>query len=165
MLSHFSRSDSVRPHRRQPTRLPRPWDSPRKKTGLLSSPGFCFVVVSWKVLSLKITNDGTFLVVQGLRIRLPITARDVGSIPGQGTKMIPRATGQLSLRITTTELVCLGAHKPQLEKPSCCNEEPAQLTKKRYRDGKQRTLNTEYLTPIRMATIKKTKKNNVLTRK
>ena len=26
-------SDSVRPHRRQPTRLPRPWDSPGKKTG------------------------------------------------------------------------------------------------------------------------------------
>ena len=27
-------SDSVRPHRRQPTRLPRPWDSPVKNTGL-----------------------------------------------------------------------------------------------------------------------------------
>ena len=26
-------SDSVRPHRRQPTRLPRPWDSPGKDTG------------------------------------------------------------------------------------------------------------------------------------
>ena len=26
-------SDSVRPHRRQPTRLPRPWDSPCKNTG------------------------------------------------------------------------------------------------------------------------------------
>ena len=26
-------SDSVRPHRRQPTRLPRPWDSPGKNTG------------------------------------------------------------------------------------------------------------------------------------
>ena len=26
--------DSVRPHRRQPTRLPRPWDSPGKNTGL-----------------------------------------------------------------------------------------------------------------------------------
>ena len=25
--------DSVRPHRRQPTRLPRPWDSPGKNTG------------------------------------------------------------------------------------------------------------------------------------
>ena len=27
-------SDSVRPHRRQPTRLPRPWDSPSKNTGV-----------------------------------------------------------------------------------------------------------------------------------
>ena len=26
-------SNSVRPHRQQPTRLPRPWDSPGKKTG------------------------------------------------------------------------------------------------------------------------------------
>ena len=27
-------SDSVRPHRRQPTRLPHPWDSPSKNTGV-----------------------------------------------------------------------------------------------------------------------------------
>ena len=27
-------SDSVRPHRRQPSRLPRPWDSPGKNTGV-----------------------------------------------------------------------------------------------------------------------------------
>ena len=27
-------SDSVRPHRRQPTSLPRPWDSPGKNTGM-----------------------------------------------------------------------------------------------------------------------------------
>ena len=27
-------SDSVSPHRRQPTRLPRPWDSPGKNTGV-----------------------------------------------------------------------------------------------------------------------------------
>ena len=27
-------SNSVRPHRRQPTRLPRPWDSPDKNTGV-----------------------------------------------------------------------------------------------------------------------------------
>ena len=29
-----SLSDFVRPHRRQPTRLPRPWDSPGKNTGV-----------------------------------------------------------------------------------------------------------------------------------
>ena len=33
LLSRFS-VDSVRPHRRQPTRLPRPWDSPGKNTGV-----------------------------------------------------------------------------------------------------------------------------------
>ena len=27
-------SSSVRPHRRQPTRLPHPWDSPGKNTGV-----------------------------------------------------------------------------------------------------------------------------------
>ena len=27
-------SDSVRPHRRQPTRIPHPWDSPGKNTGV-----------------------------------------------------------------------------------------------------------------------------------
>ena len=27
-------SDSLQPHRRQPTRLPRPWDSPGKNTGV-----------------------------------------------------------------------------------------------------------------------------------
>ena len=35
LLSCFSRVQlSVRPHRRQPTRLPRPWDSPGKNTGV-----------------------------------------------------------------------------------------------------------------------------------
>ena len=34
LLSHFIVSDSVRPHRRLPTRLPRPWDSPGKNTGV-----------------------------------------------------------------------------------------------------------------------------------
>ena len=34
LLSHFSRSDSVRPHRQQPTRLLCPWDSPGKSTGV-----------------------------------------------------------------------------------------------------------------------------------
>ena len=34
LLSHSVVSDSVRPHRRQPTRLPHPWDSPGKNTGV-----------------------------------------------------------------------------------------------------------------------------------
>ena len=34
LLSHPVVSNSVRPHRRQPTRLPRPWDSQGKNTGV-----------------------------------------------------------------------------------------------------------------------------------
>ena len=35
LLLLLSRVSRVRPHRRQPTRLPRPWDSPGKNTGVL----------------------------------------------------------------------------------------------------------------------------------
>ena len=34
LLSRFSRVHPVQPHRRQPTRLPHPWDSPGKNTGV-----------------------------------------------------------------------------------------------------------------------------------
>ena len=40
-------SDPVRPHKRQPTRLPRPWDSPDKNTGV----GFHFLLQCMKVKS------------------------------------------------------------------------------------------------------------------
>ena len=40
-------SDSVRPHRQQPTRLPRPWDSPGKSTGV----GCHFLLQCMKVKS------------------------------------------------------------------------------------------------------------------
>ena len=40
-------SDSVRPHRQKPTRLPRPWDSPGKNTGV----GCHFLLQSMKVKS------------------------------------------------------------------------------------------------------------------
>ena len=42
-------SDSVRPHRRKPTRLPRPWDSPGKNTGV----GCHFLLQCMKVKSEK----------------------------------------------------------------------------------------------------------------
>ena len=42
-------SDSVRPHRRQPTKLPRPWDSPGKNTGV----GCHFLLQTVKVKSLS----------------------------------------------------------------------------------------------------------------
>ena len=40
-------SDSVRPHKWQPIRLPRPWDSPGKNTGV----GFHFLLECMKVKS------------------------------------------------------------------------------------------------------------------
>ena len=40
-------SDSVRPHKQQPTRLPRPWDSPGKNTGV----GCHFLLQCMKVKS------------------------------------------------------------------------------------------------------------------
>ena len=40
-------SDSVQPHRQQPTRLPRPWDSPGKNTGV----GCHFLLQCMKVIS------------------------------------------------------------------------------------------------------------------
>ena len=40
-------SDSVRPHRRQPTKLPHPWDSPGKNTGV----GCHFLLQCMKVKS------------------------------------------------------------------------------------------------------------------
>ena len=40
-------SDSAQPHRRQPTRLPRPWDSPGKNTGV----GCQFLLQCMKVKS------------------------------------------------------------------------------------------------------------------
>ena len=42
-----AKSDSVRPHRQQPTRLPHPWDSPGKNTGV----GFHFLLQCMKVKS------------------------------------------------------------------------------------------------------------------
>ena len=47
LLSCSVMSDSVRPYRQQPTRLPRPWDSPGKNTGV----GCHFLLQCMKVKS------------------------------------------------------------------------------------------------------------------
>ena len=46
-------SDSVQPHRRQPTRLPRPWDSPGKNTGV----GCHFLLQCMKVNSESVSDS------------------------------------------------------------------------------------------------------------
>ena len=45
----------------------------------------------------------------------PSNAGDAGSIPGQGTKILP----QLSPHAATTEPTRSGAHAPQLERENC----------------------------------------------
>ena len=47
LLSRVSHVDSVGPHRRQPTRFPRPWDFPGKNTGV----GCHFLLQGMKVKS------------------------------------------------------------------------------------------------------------------
>ena len=57
---------------------------------------------SWLPTALKIKAQGTSLVVQWLKLRIPIT-RDPGSIPGQGTRShMP----QLKILRVTTETRC-----------------------------------------------------------
>ena len=61
-------SNSVRPHRRQPTRLPRPWDTPGKNAGV----GCHFVLQCMKVKSESEVSQ---------------LCPGMGLIPGQGTKI------------------------------------------------------------------------------
>ena len=57
----------------------------------------------------------------GLMIKNPpCRSGDMGSIPGQGTK-IPHASEQLSPHTTTREPAHSRACAPQQEKPSSCN--------------------------------------------
>ena len=94
-------SDSVRPHRQQPTRLPRPWDSPGMNTGV----GCHFLLQCLKVKSesevaqscptLSDPMDcnlpgssvhGVFQakVLEWVAISFSSNAGDPGSIPGSG---------------------------------------------------------------------------------
>ena len=52
-------------------------------------------------------------------------AGDAGLIPSQETKM-PHAEGQLNPLAATTEPACPGPPVLQPEKPTYCNEDPAQ---------------------------------------
>ena len=52
-------SDSVRPHRRQPTRLPRPWDSPGKNTGV-----GCHFLLQWHISKASVLQHSAFFTVQ-----------------------------------------------------------------------------------------------------
>ena len=78
LLSRFSRSDSLRPHKWQPTRLPCPWDSPGKNTGV----GCYFLLQCMKVkiesevaqscLLVGVFNLFTFKVIIDIRVPIAI---------------------------------------------------------------------------------------------
>ena len=69
-------SDSVRPHRRQPTRLPRPWDSPGKNTGV----GCHFLLQCMKV---KSESEGA----QSLSCTAGVETAAVHSFSAQGKQL------------------------------------------------------------------------------
>ena len=78
-------SDSVRPHRGQPTRLPRPWDSPGKNTGV----GCHFLLQCMKVITIICFGvfPGDSVVKMCLECRSCKRCRIdlwVGKIPGGG---------------------------------------------------------------------------------
>ena len=71
-------SDSVRPHRRHPTRLPRPWDSPGKNTGV----GCHFLqCMKWKV-KVKLLSRVRPLATHGPQPTRPLCPWD---FPGKST--------------------------------------------------------------------------------
>ena len=71
LLSRFSCtvSDSVRPHRQQPTRLRRPWDSPGKNTGM----GCHFLLQCMKVKSESEGAQSCPTLSDPSRVRLLVT--------------------------------------------------------------------------------------------
>ena len=81
-------SDSVRPHRREPTRLPRPWDFPGKNTGV----GCHFLLQCMKVKSesevaqsCPTPSDPMDCSPPGSSVHGTLQAYP-GSVPGQGVK-------------------------------------------------------------------------------
>ena len=63
-------SDSVWSHRRQPTRLPRPWDSPGKNTGM----GCHFLLQCMKVKSESEVAQSCLTVSNPMDYRLPVSS-------------------------------------------------------------------------------------------
>ena len=62
----------VRPHRRQPTRLPSPWDSPGKNTGVGCPVQFNHSAYNWEQIKVHLQNihDNASLSVQLLKKKL-----------------------------------------------------------------------------------------------
>ena len=63
-------SNSVRPHRQQPTRLPRPWDSPGKHTGV----GCHFLLQCMKVKSESEVAQSCLTLSEPMDCSLPVSS-------------------------------------------------------------------------------------------
>ena len=122
-------SYSVRPHRWQPTRLPRPWDSPGKNTGV----GCHCLLRTIMVKSMK-KNVYIWGFPGGSMVKnAPSNAGDLGSIPSLGRSHMLQsnqacAPQLLSLcsRAWDPQLLSLHTLEPVLcNKRSHCNEKPA----------------------------------------
>ena len=88
-------SDSVQPHRRQPTRLHRPWDSPGKNTGVgftnlpkrtvLSGPCMDVVSICWS------TSPPGGQTIQGVLV-VPVFSVPLLQLPSRFSRVRLRAT-------------------------------------------------------------------------
>ena len=99
-------SDSVQPHRRQPTRLPRPWDSPGKNTGV-----GCYFLLQWLVRGSLFIN--LYYAYTSEKAMAPHSSTLAWKIPW--TEEPGRLQSMGSLRVDTTErlhfhfsLSCIG---------------------------------------------------------
>ena len=85
-------SDSVRPHRRQPTRLPHPWDSPGKNTGVGCHFLLQYIYMYMCMYVCMLSGAFIYLVCWVYQVavevkNLPANAadtRDMGSVFGSG---------------------------------------------------------------------------------
>ena len=88
-------SNSVRPHKGQPTRLLHPWDSPGKNTGV----GCHFLLQCMKVKSEGEVAQSCPTLSDPMDYSLPgSSVRYPGSIPGQRIKILLHATTHCCLR-------------------------------------------------------------------
>ena len=120
LLSRSVVSDSVRPHRRQPTSLHRPWDSPGKNTGV----GCHFLLQCMKVKSESEVAHNEY---SGL-ISFKIDWFDLLAVQGTLKSLLQHHSSKASIRSLDLPDVCIiiGSLEPQKEsrKINNCHNSP-----------------------------------------
>ena len=94
-------SDSVQPHRRQPTRLRRPWDSPVKNTGV--GCHFLLQCIKWKV------KGKSFSRLRPLATPWTAAYQPCSSVHGI---FQPRVLEWVAIGTTVLQLYCFDKHNP-----------------------------------------------------